>query len=348
MPPLKQEIQTSPALNCQEESLGVELGEKCFEFEEKETFLPLNHDELIMSLLSKQKENPFCYNPNLVLDKDFIFPRKEAVDWILKVSAHFGFQSLTVTLAVNYLDRFISSPKFQINKPWMMHLATVSCLSLAAKVEETHVPLLLDLQVEESKYVFEAKTIQRMELLVLSCLEWRMHPVTPIPFFHHILSRLGLSSNLHCEFLSMCEELLLGVISDSRIFGYLPSTLAAAVMLHVIKEIESLNHQEHQDQVMSLLKITEDEVKECYKFIVEVSRCFESRGLKRKRLWIPSSQNGVIDVSFSSDVSNDLLVLTQPVSSSPEPRFKRSKAPDQQMRLPTPKRMFVEVISRYH
>ena len=40
----------------------------------------------------------------------------------------------------------------------MIQLAVVTCLSLAAKVEETQVPLLSDLQVEDSEYVFEAKT----------------------------------------------------------------------------------------------------------------------------------------------------------------------------------------------
>ncbi|GAB2226608.1 hypothetical protein Droror1_Dr00022421 [Drosera rotundifolia] len=40
------------------------------------------------------------------------------------------------------------------------------------------VPLLLDFQID-SKYVFEAKAIQRMELLVSSSLGWRMNPVTP-------------------------------------------------------------------------------------------------------------------------------------------------------------------------
>ena len=61
--------------------------------------------------------------------------------------------------------------------------------------------------------MFEAKTIQRMELLVLSTLKWRMHPVTPISFFEHIVRRLGLKSRLHWEFLWRCERVLLSVIA---------------------------------------------------------------------------------------------------------------------------------------
>lgn len=39
----------------------------------------------------------------------------------------------------------------QKGKAWMMQLLTVACLSLAAKMEETEVPLILDLQVKKKK-----------------------------------------------------------------------------------------------------------------------------------------------------------------------------------------------------
>ncbi|KAF5951276.1 hypothetical protein HYC85_009220 [Camellia sinensis] len=55
--------------------------------------------------------------------------------------------------------------------------------------------------VEESKFVFEAKIIQRMELLVLSTLQWKMNPVTPLSFVDHIVRRFGFKTDLHLEFL---------------------------------------------------------------------------------------------------------------------------------------------------
>ena len=39
--------------------------------------------------------------------------------------------------------------------------------------------------------------------------------------------------------------------------SYLPSTLAAATMIRVIKEIESFNATEYIDQLLGLLKISE-------------------------------------------------------------------------------------------
>ncbi|KAF5190281.1 Cyclin-d3-1, partial [Thalictrum thalictroides] len=70
--------------------------------------------------------------------------------------------------------------------------------------------------VEETKYVFEAKTIQRMEHLVLSTLHWKMNPVTPLLFLDHIIRRLGLNTNLHWEFMKRCERLLLSVIAGKN------------------------------------------------------------------------------------------------------------------------------------
>ncbi|XLR57919.1 hypothetical protein S83_008591, partial [Arachis hypogaea] len=113
------------------------------------------------------------------------------------------------------------------------------------------------LTVEEPKFLFEAKTVQRMELLVLSTLQWRMNPVTPISFFEHIVRRIGLKTLLHWEFLWRCQRVLLSVIPNSRYVGDLPSTLAAATMIHVIKEIEPLNAMEYINQLMGLLKTSE-------------------------------------------------------------------------------------------
>lgn len=117
----------------------------------------LEHDlfwdrEELSSLLAKEHQNQLSntLQKNLVLASS----RQEAVEWILKVNAHYSFSTLTAVLAVNYLDRFLFSFRFQNdsnNNPWLTQLAAVACLSLAAKVEETHVPLFVDLQVCHSK-----------------------------------------------------------------------------------------------------------------------------------------------------------------------------------------------------
>lgn len=150
------------ALFCEEEGFGEDLGENgiedesenCHEIVGKQSFCPFAllendlfwEDHELASLIAKEEQTHVCFR-DLSSDGALLMARKESVDWILTVKAHYGFSALTAVLAVNYFDRFVSSLQFQRDKPWMSQLAAVTCLSLAAKVEETHVPLLLDLQV---------------------------------------------------------------------------------------------------------------------------------------------------------------------------------------------------------
>lgn len=283
-------------------------------------------DEELLSLFSKEQQQQ---QQQAHLSDDVLVARRlEAVEWMLKVNAHYGFTALTAILAVNYFDRFIPSVHFQRDKPWMVQLVAVACISLAAKVEETQVPLLLDLQVEDTKYLFEAKTVQRMELLVLSTLQWRMHPVTPISFLDHIIRRLGLKTNLHWEFLKLCESLLLSLVFDSRCIGYLPSVLATATMMRVIDLVEPCNAVEYQTQLLGVLKISKEKVNDCYTLILELSKAcgYKNNPHKRKHEQIPGSPSGVIDAYFSSESSNDSWAVGSSVSSSPEPHFKKIKS----------------------
>lgn len=279
-------------------------------------------DEELTSLLSKEKLRK-THKPNSSLAR----ARKEAVDWMLRVNAHYSFSALTAVLAVDYLDRFFFSFQFQSEKPWMTQLAAVACLSLAAKVEETHVPLLLDLQVEESKYVFEAKTINRMEILVLSTLDWKMNPVTPISFLDYMTRRFGLKDHLCWEFLKRCEFILVNLISDFRFLSFLPSVVAAATMLHVVNNIEPCLQVEYENQLLGILGIDKEMVDDCCKLILEMSSSLRGLGNKRKfGSSIPGSPNGVIDISFSSDSSNDSWAVASSASSSPEPVSKKTRA----------------------
>lgn len=317
-------------------------------------------DEELLSLFSKEKQGSLKQGS---FDHSLSCPRKEAVEWMLKVNAHYGFCPLTSILAVNYFDRFLSSFHFQNDKPWMIQLAAVTCLSLAAKVEETHVPLLLDLQVEGTKYAFEAKTIQKMELLVLSTLEWKMNPVTPLSFLDHIIRRLGLKNHLHWEFLRRCERLLVSLLSDWRFVGYLPSVLAAATMMDVIEQIEPCNPLDYQNQLLGVLNITKENVKDCYQLIVEKSgpRAGSKRKYEEMMMMnnngrmneIPSSPNGVVDGSYycfdywssNSDSSSDSWEAIEKERRVQEhEQEQKQKHQAMPLQLPALSRIFVDVV----
>lgn len=147
------------ALYCEEERFDECLG-SVFDFKEPEIedFSKIRknpfaehdlfwEDEELAALLSKEKKQAHLIYDETNPDASLKTMRNEAVKWILKVVGYYGFNALTAVLAVNYYDRFITSVFFQRDKPWMSQLVAVACLSVAAKVEETQVPLLLDLQV---------------------------------------------------------------------------------------------------------------------------------------------------------------------------------------------------------
>ncbi|KAJ4890254.1 Cyclin-D3-3 [Raphanus sativus] len=339
-----EEIQNAPycTLFCEEDTSG-------FEEEEDDKsdgkfpffhlgFLDREDDDELSSLISKENElRPSLTEEGGVLDDEFLaLCREKAVDWILRVKSHHGFSSVTALLAVNYFDRFITSRNFQTEYPWMSQLTALACLALAAKVEEVRVPLLVDLQVEEASYVFEAKTIQRMELLVLSTLQWRMHPVTPISFFDHIIRRFIFKSHQQLEFLSRCESLLLSVVPDSRFLSYSPSVLATAIMVSVFRGSKACDESEYESQLMTLLKVDSEKVNKCCELVFD--------HIPSKKRMQPASPTGVFDASFSSDSSNESWVVSASPS-PPEPLFKRRRVQEQQMKLSSINRVFLDVFT---
>ncbi|CAN8229488.1 unnamed protein product [Cochlearia groenlandica] len=337
------------ALYCEEEKWEDEEEEEVEQNSSSSSTSPLVllqqdlywEDKDLVTLLSKE-EGLTCLD-DVYLSTD----RKQAVCWILRVNAHYGFSTLTAVLAIAYLDKFICSYTLQRgDKPWMLQLVSVACLSLAAKVEETHVPLLLDFQVEETKYVFEAKTIQRMEILVLSTLQWKMHLITPISFLDHIIRRLGLKNNTHWDFLNNCHRLLLSVISDSRFVGYLPSVVAAATMMRIIQQVEPFEPVSHQTKLLCVLNITKEKVRTCYDLILQLPidrdvLQIENQASRKRKSHDSSSSSSLSSPSCvidsnpfnSDDSSNDSWSANS--SSSSKPPLKKMRGDEEKKRKTT-------------
>nr|DAD21332.1 TPA_asm: hypothetical protein HUJ06_022795 [Nelumbo nucifera] len=154
--------------------------------------------------------------------------RLDAIQWIFKTRAYFGFRFQTAYLSVTYFDQFLSRRTIDRGKSWAIQLLSVACLSLAAKLEECKVPALSEFRVEECN--FESKIIQRMELLVLNTLEWRMGSITPFAYFHYFINKF-------CEeyrpkhLVSRAVELVLAIIKEMNLMDHRPSAIAAAAVL---------------------------------------------------------------------------------------------------------------------
>ncbi|GJN15935.1 hypothetical protein PR202_gb02882 [Eleusine coracana subsp. coracana] len=230
--------------------------------------------------------------------------RWEAVDWIWKVHAYYGFGPLTACLAVNYLDRFLSHYELPEGKAWMTQLLSVACLSLAAKMEETAVPQSLDLQVGDARYIFEAKTIQRMELLVLSTLNWRMQAVTPFSYLDYFLQKLNGGNAAPRSWLFQSAELILGSARGTGCIGFRPSEIAAAVAVTVVGDADAAG-----EIVKACAHVDKERVLRCQDAIQSMASSINTVPPKRagggRASPVPQSPVGVLDAGCMSYKSDD-------------------------------------------
>ncbi|KAL2559692.1 Cyclin-D1-1 [Forsythia ovata] len=190
--------------------------------------------------------------------------RAEYVAWIIKVQKYYGFQPLTAYLSVNYFDRFLHSHRLPKMNGWPLQLLSVACLSLAAKMEELLVPSLLDLQVEGAKFIFEPRNIQRMELLVLRVLDWRLRSISPFNYLNFFANKIDPTGTYTMFLTSRANEIILSNIQEASFLDYRPSCIAAATILCAANDLPNFSFitAQHAESWCGGLHI--DKINGCY------------------------------------------------------------------------------------
>ncbi|KAJ8485776.1 hypothetical protein OPV22_018261 [Ensete ventricosum] len=155
--------------------------------------------------------------------------RSGAIRWILEAQRCFRFGLRTAYTAVAYFDRFFAHKTIDAmkDKTWAVKLLSVACLSLAAKMEEHGAPAVSEFRVKG--YRFSSEAAQRMELFVLSTLEWRMLTVTPFPYLNVFASEfdeLGPKG-----LIPKAIDFIFAAIEVMNLVDFQPSTIAAAAVL---------------------------------------------------------------------------------------------------------------------
>ncbi|KAM7506152.1 hypothetical protein LguiB_005056 [Lonicera macranthoides] len=139
-------------------------------------------------------------------------------------------------LALNYMDRFISKRNLSQGKPWITRLMVMCCISLAAKVRNTE--MSLSALQKDSGFIFDAQSIHRMEILILTSLNWRMRSITPFSFLYFFLSLFDLRDPSICESLKdRASEILFKSHHEIKTLEYKPSIIAASALLCASREL---------------------------------------------------------------------------------------------------------------
>ncbi|OXB56580.1 hypothetical protein ASZ78_013754 [Callipepla squamata] len=143
------------------------------------------------------------------------------VDWLVEVGEEYKLQNETLHLAVNYIDRFLSSMSVLRGK---LQLVGTAAMLLASKFEEIYPP-----EVAEFVYItddtYNKKQVLRMEHLILKVLSFDL----AAPTINQFLTQYFLheQTNSKVESLSMYLGELTLIDADPYL-KYLPSVIAAA------------------------------------------------------------------------------------------------------------------------
>ncbi|NXM31589.1 CCNA2 protein, partial [Oxyruncus cristatus] len=146
------------------------------------------------------------------------------VDWLVEVGEEYKLQNETLHLAVNYIDRFLSSMSVLRGK---LQLVGTAAMLLASKFEEIYPP-----EVAEFVYItddtYTKKQVLRMEHLILKVLSFDL----AAPTINQFLTQYFLHQQTDAKMESLSMYLgELSLIDADPYLKYLPSVIAAAAFL---------------------------------------------------------------------------------------------------------------------
>lgn len=152
------------------------------------------------------------------------FMRKMVTDWMLEVCEEQQCEDDVFSLAVNYLDRFLSQVTVQ-----KQHLQLVAAVAMfvASKLKESQ-PLTADKLVLYTDNSITYEQMLTWELLLLGRLRWDVASVTPHDFFDQILWRLrGIPKRLVTKIRRHAQHFANLTATDFKFIHYPPSMIAA-------------------------------------------------------------------------------------------------------------------------
>ncbi|XVE61925.1 hypothetical protein DITRI_Ditri06bG0077300 [Diplodiscus trichospermus] len=195
---------------------------------------------------------------------NLVFARFRAVQWLTKTCTRLNLSIGTLFNAANYLDRFLSMTQCHGWKHWMVELLSIACLSIASKFNETSLSLY-ELQMEDLEHCFQSSSIQRMELMLLQALKWRLGSTTSYSYIELITSNvIYLKCNLQKELINQVNQTLLKAILDFKLLPYPPSVVAISALWCCLEELIPSSYNVHLTNIMNLINQDhEDDIIKC-------------------------------------------------------------------------------------
>ena len=171
--------------------------------------------------------------------------RQQVCRWIFHTTNTIGMQTETATIAIGYLDRFMSTNVPRANRARCnrreYQLIGLTCLYIAVKITE---PVLLsaDVMSEISRGTYSEETIKCCERHVLATLQWRLSGPTSNQFIHYLLQlvvaapREEDSDKTTIKICSVAQGQVEVAVIDAACVPLRRSTIAIAAILNALQE----------------------------------------------------------------------------------------------------------------
>ncbi|KAL1306808.1 hypothetical protein AAFC00_005465 [Neodothiora populina] len=249
-------------LNLPLEKTLEELAREAKDLDSEDLDDPLMVAEYVHEIFDYMKELEITTQPN----PDYMDSQSELewkmrgilVDWLLEVHTRFRLLPETLFLAVNIIDRFLSTKVVQLDR---LQLVGVTAMFIASKYEEVLSP-----HVQNFRHVaddgFTEQEILSAERFVLAALDYDLSYPNPMNF----LRRISKADNYDIQTRTLGKYLLEIGCLDYRFIKYPPSHVAAAAM-YLARLV--LDRGEWDATLAVYAGYTEQEIEPVFKLMVD-------------------------------------------------------------------------------
>lgn len=222
----------------------------------------INSTATLNAMLRQEKKGYKCedyFHPEQHSDKDMTFValhnrevnrnnREKMVDWYNEVAECCNFSCETVAIATSCLDRFVATKigfRALVNSSFF-RLAGMTALYITVKIYEVEVmdPGMLS---KLSQGLYTEDDIEKMEVRMLSALEWRVNPPTALAFVRQFLDMIHSLASMNSITMNNVYDLsqiqIKLALRNSRLVATQNSTIAFASLVNSLRNVSDLDRQ---------------------------------------------------------------------------------------------------------
>ncbi|XP_059442101.1 G2/mitotic-specific cyclin S13-7-like [Corylus avellana] len=209
------------------------------------------------------------------------------VDWLIQVHMDFGFEQETLFLAVNVVDRFLSSVVVSVSE---LKLVTMAALVIACKYGEKRFPSAVEFQdmIPETYFtcLFEAsftqEEINSMEEKILNKLGWKIMVPTIHSFLVELLRSFGITDRLLKNMAFYFGELAMNDYATTTMHS--PSMIAASAIHAARSCMLERSHGREWAKTLQKTGYSKRDISSCAKMLLRLAK-MTAHGMPNKKVF---------------------------------------------------------------